>query len=147
RDSNLEVFSTRLQVLAAKPSPPASFRELDKVDRGHLYAIFRIAQKNHLLPLDHPEHVVLEDHHLDREPVLHAGRELSHEHFHATVAHKRDALPTRIGELGRDRVRKTARHRSEVAAQGEALAAPQTKLLAGPDGDRPGVAADDRIIS
>ena len=72
------------------------------------HAVFGIAEKDHLLPLDLAEGVVLDDDDLDRQLVLHGGREFRHQHRETAVANEGDALPVGIGDLGGDGVRQTA---------------------------------------
>ena len=85
---------------ARKACPPHASRERDEVDRRELAAILGIAEEDHLLPLDHPERVVLDDHDLDREALLDAVANSRHEHREAAVADERDDLPVRVGDLG-----------------------------------------------
>jgi hypothetical protein len=60
------------------------------VDRAELAAELGIAQKCHLLPLDLPEAVVLQDHDLDVESVFRGSRELGHQHAQPAIADQRN---------------------------------------------------------
>ena len=53
--------------------------ERRKIDGLQLASIFRIPEKNHLLPLDHSERVVLDDENLNRQLILHACGEFGHQ--------------------------------------------------------------------
>ena len=141
-----QLLSASLWVLDPETATAACLRELDEVDGRHLDSVLRVAEEDHLLPLDHAQHVVLQDDDLHGEAVLDAGRELGHEHLHATVADERDALPARVGDLGGHRVRQPAGHRGEGPAERETLAPADAKHLGRPDGDRSRIAADDGIF-
>jgi hypothetical protein len=79
-------------VIDGEAGGPARAGEGREVDGLEVHAEFRIAQKHHLLPLDHPEGVVLDDDDLDGQAVLHGGGELRHQHRKATITHERDDL-------------------------------------------------------
>ena len=57
-----------------KPMPPQACANAAKSIGLQIHSILRIAQKDHLLPLDLSQRVVLDDDDLDRQLVLHRGR-------------------------------------------------------------------------
>jgi pimeloyl-ACP methyl ester carboxylesterase len=77
-------------------------------------AVLGVAEKHPLFPLDHAEHVVLDDHDLDRQPVRYGRGEFPNQHREPTVANKRDRLTTRVGDLCGDGVRQPRRHGCEI---------------------------------
>ena len=70
-----------------------------------VYAVLRIAQKNHLLPFDLSQSVILDNDHLNGQLVFDRGHELRHQHGEAAVTDKCDTLPVRVGDLRCDCVR------------------------------------------
>jgi len=142
-----ELIAAQLGILDPESAASTRLGELDEIDGRHLDAVFGIAEEDHLLPLDHSQDVVLEHDDLNRQPVLNTGRELGHQHLHAAITDKGDALPLREGKLRGHGVRKAARHRRQGAAQGEALAAADPQHLTRPQRNGSGVAADDCVVS
>src|SRR4029079_16528274 len=84
--------------------PAARFGVLREVYLVKLAAVFGIAEKDDLFPLDLPERVVLYYHDEDRKIVFHGGREFAHQHRERPVADERDRFSLRKRDLRRDRV-------------------------------------------
>ena len=105
----------RCRILYAKANSPACVCECRKIDGVQIHPVFGIAKEDHLFPLDLAKCIVLDDHHLDRELVLHRGGKLRHQHRKAAIAHESNALAMRKGDLGGNRVGQSWSHGREVA--------------------------------
>src|SRR5438067_4559492 len=99
----------------------AGVGEGGEVNGIKLASVFRIAEKNHLLPLDLAEGVVLDDDHFDGQPIFNCSNEIGHQHGETAVAYEGHYLPAGIGDLRGDGVGQSGGHGGEVAAQGVLL--------------------------
>ena len=75
------------------------------------------------------------------------SRELRHQHREASVADEGDALPSGIGDLARDRVRQSRRHRREIAREVKRSIASDVEMACRPRSDRAGVGGQDRVVA
>src|SRR5207248_700145 len=76
----------------------AGVGEGGEVNGIKLASVFRIAEKNHLLPLDLAEGVVLDDDHFDGQPIFNCSNEIGHQHGETAVAYEGHYLPAGIGD-------------------------------------------------
>ena len=90
------------RILDGEARAAAGASEAGEIDRLQVAAELRVAKKDHLLPLDHAESVVLNDDDLDRELVFDAGAELSHEHRKAAIPNEGHGLSLGVSGLGGD---------------------------------------------
>ena len=84
------------------PLAPAGAGEGNKVDGLQFAAILGIAEKNHLLPFDLSQGVVLDDDDFDRQLIFYRGNKLCHQHRKPAVADESNTLPLRICDLRGD---------------------------------------------
>jgi hypothetical protein len=132
----------RLQVEGGET---AGFRDAHEVDRLELDPELGVAQERHLLPLDLPERVVLDDHDLDRQLVLGRRHEVGHQHRERPVAHEGDDLAPGVGDLGGERVGEAAAHGGEVPRAAVHLPALGGDLPRPPGRDGAGVGDHDGV--
>src|SRR5437764_467560 len=64
-------FCAKLGIVDAEPGDAKAPRHRRKVNRLQIAGIFRIAKKDHLLPFDLSEAIVLDDDDLDVEAIFH----------------------------------------------------------------------------
>src|SRR3954447_6866693 len=121
-------------------SAAASASKRGEINRLQIAAEFRIAQKHHLFPFDLTKRVVLDDHDLDGQAILHGRDKLGHQHREAAIADERNARAVWISDLRRDRVGKSESHRGERAGAGMQLAALHRNVPRPPGSDRARVA-------
>src|SRR5690348_3579125 len=145
-EGRLERVAHFFGLLAAKSNAATGLGKFHEVDRLQLDTICGIAEKYHLLPLDHPEYVVLDDHDRDRQLVFHRGGEFAHQHREATVANERDTLSVGIRNLRGDCVGKTWRHCREITGKREELPTTDLDMTRDPRRNGPAVRGDDGII-
>ncbi len=112
-----------------------------------LDAVLRIAEKDHLLPLDHAEVMVLDDADFDGQFVLHRRGKLGHQHAEPAVPDERHHLPLGICPLRRDSVRQSRRHAGERAGECVLLPALGGDMARPPRGDGAGIARHDRVVA
>src|SRR5205814_1061995 len=117
---------------------------------GEIYGIevasvLRIAEKNHLLPLDLAEGVVLDDDHFDGQPIFNCSNEIGHQHGETAVAYEGHYLPAGIGDLRGDGVGQSGGHGGEVAAQGVLLPSLDGDVTRPPGGDGAAIAGDNGV--
>src|SRR5438477_9579171 len=131
------------RIFHGKADAAAGMRERREIDRVKVNAIFGIAEKNHLLPFNLPERVVLDYDDFDRQFVFDGRYEVGHEHGKATITHESDALPIGEGDLRRDAVRQSRSHGGKIARQSMHLPAAGENLSSPPRRDRAAIAAHD----
>ena len=144
------LFDNRATVFRSfdrKPGRTAGARHHREIDRLQIADVFRVAEKDHLLPFDLAQGVVLDDDDLDRELVFDRGGELAHQHRQPAVADKGNDLAVGIGGLRADRIRQAARHRREIARQREHLLTADRDVAGHPGRDRAGIGRDDRVVA
>ncbi len=144
--ASIEHLAALFRVLDGETCPTAGPGEGGEVDRLQVAGELRIAQKDHLFPLDLAQRVVLDDDDLDRELVLDRGHELGHEHGEAAVADEADARPVGVGHLRGDGVRQTARHRGQRPRNRVQLPAFDRNVPGPPGGDGARIARDDGVV-
>ena len=142
----LQRLRAGFRIVDAKGRQPEALRDGREVDRLKLALIFRMAEKDHLLPFDLAEHIVLDDDDFDVEIVFDERGHLADEHGEAAIAHEANDLPVGIRDGSRDRVGQAAGHRREIARAGELHVAADLQVARGPSGDRAGIGRDDRVI-
>src|SRR5205085_7672349 len=142
----LECVPHLLRLLATESNPAACLGEFHEVDRLQLYSVLGIPEEDHLLPLDHPQCVVLDDDDGQRQTVLHRRGKFAHEHRETTVADKGDALAIGKCNLRRNRVREAGRHRRKIPREREELPAPDLDVTRYPGRDGSTVRSDDCVI-
>src|SRR5579884_53417 len=142
----LQRWPNLLGLFHGQAQPAARLRVLGKINRMQVYAVFRIAEKDDLLPLDLAEHIVLDDNYQDRQVVLDCGGELAHQHRKAAIADEGDRLPIRVGQRGGDSVRQARRHRRQRARTTKLLRAAHLEVAGDPGGDRARIGGDDGIV-
>src|SRR5579872_1818007 len=147
REKLLECSSAIFWILDAEADTAAGMGESRKIDRVQIDTVLRISQKNHLLPLDLPQRIVLDDDHFDWELVLHGGDEVSHQHGEPAVSDESDALTIREGNLRGNRIGQPWRHRRQVPGKGMHLTATGQNVTSPPGCDRSAIAAHNRIAS
>ena len=82
-----------------------------EIRRVKIAGVLRVAEKDHLLPLDLAEGVVLDDDDLDIELVSCNGDEFAEQHTQTTIADDAVDGSIRIGYRRRNGIGQTARHR------------------------------------
>lgn len=91
--------------------------------------------KGHLLPEDLPEQPVVADDHLDRKALPRGGVGFGHQHGESSITDDRDALPSRVGELRRHRIREAGGHGGQVPGKVELPVTAEGEVSGRPGGD------------
>ena len=103
------------RIVEREAHPAACMRELREVNWMELNAKFGIPQKNHLLPFNLTENIVLDNHDFDRQLIFHCGHKIGHQHGKTAVANKCDHLSIWICNLSRYRIGQPTRHCGKVS--------------------------------
>src|SRR5262249_51091435 len=101
----------------AMPMPPTGFCKSHEINGVQFAAEFRIAEKHHLLPLDHAQSVILYDDELDGELVFYGSREFRHQHRETSDADERNALPIWVCDLSGYRIGQSVGHSGQGSRQ------------------------------
>ena len=134
------------RLLHVDPLRSVGFGELrEPHGRAKAHAVLGKPQ-GHLFPQGLAERSVVADEDLDGEIVPRGRMEFGHEHGESSISDEGDALPARVGDLGRHGVGKAGGHRGQIARQGEPAVAPDLEVTGGPGGDRAGVAGQDGVV-
>src|SRR5439155_26245117 len=147
RQCALQHLATLSWIFNREPGAAARFGELRKADWLQVATVLRVAQKNHLLPLDLTERIVFDHDDLDRKLVLDTCREFAHKHGETAITHECDALALRVSDLSGDCVRESVRHRGKVPAEREQLPAADLDLSGNRGGNRAAVGGENGVIT